>query len=104
MRVIIVGPASAVSRRRIELRRHGFDDGRCSRRPPSWAGPGTTTATPARRATYQPLLFVLLRAAADWARLCSPQPEILDYLRGIATDFDVARRIVTTRRSPPASG
>src|ERR1700709_2518852 len=29
----------------------------------------------------------------DWSRLCSPQPEILAYLRGVAEEYGVAERI-----------
>ena len=37
----------------------------------------------------------------DWSRLCSPQPEILDYLRGVAREHGVDRRSsCRTPRSP----
>jgi cation diffusion facilitator CzcD-associated flavoprotein CzcO len=34
----------------------------------------------------------------DWTRLCSPQPEILDYIRGVARAHGVTDRVVTGAR------
>jgi cation diffusion facilitator CzcD-associated flavoprotein CzcO len=34
----------------------------------------------------------------DWTRLCSPQEEILDYMRGVARDQGIAERVVCNAR------
>jgi len=96
MRVIIVGAGFGGIAAAIELRRHGFDDVTLLEAAPELGGtwhynsyPGSACDVPSHFYSFS------YAQRRDWARLCSPQPEILDYLRGIATDFDVARRIVT---------
>ena len=62
------------------LRRHDPRAGRTR-----WAGCGATTPTPAPRATYRPRSTPGPgRSTRRWGRRYSPQPEILDYLRGSA--------------------
>ncbi|HTF51042.1 MAG TPA: NAD(P)/FAD-dependent oxidoreductase [Pseudonocardia sp.] len=96
MRVIIVGAGFGGIAAAIELRRHGFDDVTLLEAAPELGGtwhyntyPGSACDVPSHFYSYS------YAQRRDWSRLCSPQPEILDYLRGIAADFDIQRRIVT---------
>ena len=57
------------------------------------AARGGTTPTRVRvRRPVAPVL-VLVRAEADWSKLFSPQPEIWDYLQGVAEKYGLRRYI-----------
>ncbi|HWN31573.1 MAG TPA: NAD(P)/FAD-dependent oxidoreductase [Pseudonocardia sp.] len=96
MRVLIVGAGFGGIAAAIELRRHGFDDVTLLEAAPELGGtwhynsyPGAACDVPSHFYSYS------YAQRRDWSRLCSPQSEILDYLRTVAADFDVERRIVT---------
>lgn len=95
MRVVVVGAGFGGIAAAIELRRHGFDEVTLLEAAPELGGtwhynnyPGATCDVPSHFYSFS---FAQRR---DWTRLCSPQPEILDYLRGVASDFDVAGLVV----------
>jgi len=95
MRVLIVGAGFGGIAAAIELRRHGFDDVTLLEAAPELGGtwhynsyPGAACDVPSHFYSYS------YAQRRDWSRLCSPQAEILEYLRTVAADFDVQRRIV----------
>ena len=77
----------------IELQSHGFGEITLLDRAPELGGtwlynsyPGAACDVPSHLYSYS---FAQRR---DWRRLCSPQAEILDYLRSVAHDYGVDRR------------
>ena len=81
MRVVIVGAGVGGIATAIELRRHGFNDLRCSSAGPELGGtwrdntyPGCACDVPSHLYSFS---FAQRR---DWSRLCSPQGEIRSYL------------------------
>src|SRR5258708_884631 len=95
MKVVIVGAGFGGVAAAIELRRHGFDDVTILERGPGVGGtwwyntyPGCVCDVPSHLYSFS---FAQRR---DWSRMCSPQPEILDYLRGVAREHGVDRVVV----------
>jgi cation diffusion facilitator CzcD-associated flavoprotein CzcO len=95
LRVIIVGAGFGGIAAAIELRKHGLDDVTILERASGVGGtwlhntyPGSACDVPSHLYSFS---FAQRR---DWSRLCSPQDEILTYLRGVADDFDVAGLVV----------
>jgi cation diffusion facilitator CzcD-associated flavoprotein CzcO len=95
--VIIVGAGFGGIAAAIELGKHGFDDVMLLEAAPELGGtwhynsyPGAACDVPSHFYSFS---FAQRR---DWTRLCSPQQEILDYLRGVAKDFDVESKVVTS--------
>ena len=95
-RVLIVGAGFGGIAAAIELQSHGFDQITILERSPELGGtwyrnsyPGSACDVPSHLYSFS---FAQRR---DWSRLCSPQREILDYLRQVAHDRGVDRRIVT---------
>jgi cation diffusion facilitator CzcD-associated flavoprotein CzcO len=79
----------------VELRRHGFNDITILERGPQLGGtwlwntyPGCVCDVPSHLYSFS---FAQRR---DWSRLCSPQPEILTYLEGVALEQGVDRLVV----------
>jgi cation diffusion facilitator CzcD-associated flavoprotein CzcO len=98
-RVVIVGAGFGGIAAAIELRRHGFEDVNILEASDDLGGtwhdntyPGCACDVPSHLYSFS---FAQRR---DWTRLCSPQPEILDYLRGVAREHGVDRRIAFGRR------
>jgi len=96
MRVIVVGAGFGGIAATIELARHGFDDVTILESAPELGGtwhyntyPGAACDVPSHFYSYS---FAQRR---DWSRLCSPQPEILDYIRSVAKEYDVESKVVT---------
>jgi cation diffusion facilitator CzcD-associated flavoprotein CzcO len=96
MKVLIVGAGIGGITAAIELRRHGFDDITILERAPDLGGtwfhnsyPGAACDVPSHLYSFS---FAQRR---DWSRLCSPQQEILDYLRGVAREFGVEELVRT---------
>jgi cation diffusion facilitator CzcD-associated flavoprotein CzcO len=94
--VVIVGAGIGGLACAIELRKHGFDDVTILERAGQLGGtwhynsyPGCTCDVPSHLYSFS---FAQRR---DWSRLCSPQPEILDYLRTVARQHGVDRLVVT---------
>ena len=99
MRVLIVGAGFGGIAAAIELRRHGFEDVTILEASGDLGGtwhdntyPGCACDVPSHFYSFS---FAQRR---DWTRLCSPQPEILAYLRGVARDHGVDRWIAYGRR------
>jgi cation diffusion facilitator CzcD-associated flavoprotein CzcO len=96
MRVIIVGAGFGGIAAAIELGKHGFDDVTILEAAPQLGGtwhynsyPGAACDVPSHFYSYS---FAQRR---DWTRLCSPQPEILEYIQSVAKDYDIASKVVT---------
>ncbi len=95
LKVLIIGAGFGGVGMAIELQRHGFRDITILDRGPGVGGtwrynsyPGCVCDVPSHLYSFS---FAQRR---DWSRLCSPQPEILDYLEGVARDHDVDRLVV----------
>ncbi len=93
--MVIIGAGFGGIGAAIELRRHGFEDVVILERAPRLGGtwlantyPGCTCDVPSHLYSFS---FAQRR---DWSRLCSPQPEILEYLEGVARDHGVDRLVV----------
>jgi cation diffusion facilitator CzcD-associated flavoprotein CzcO len=93
--VVIIGAGFGGIGAAIELRRHGFHDivilERGARLGGTWrynTYPDCTCDVPSHLYSFS---FAQRR---DWSRLCSPQPEILEYLEGVARDHGVDRLVV----------
>ena len=95
-RVLIVGAGFGGIAAAIELDRHGFEDITILDRADGLGGtwhhntyPGAACDVPT------PFYSFSYAQRLDWTRLCAPQAEILNYMREVARDFGVDRRIVT---------
>jgi cation diffusion facilitator CzcD-associated flavoprotein CzcO len=93
--VIVIGAGFGGIAAAIELQQHGFEDVTILDAAPELGGtwlhnayPGAACDVPSHLYSYS---FAQRR---DWSRLCSPQEEILEYLRAVARRFGVDRRIV----------
>jgi cation diffusion facilitator CzcD-associated flavoprotein CzcO len=94
-RVVIVGAGFGGIAAAVELRAHGFEDITILERAGELGGtwqhntyPGCACDVPSHLYSFS---FAQRR---DWSRICSPQDEILDYLRGVAEDFGVRGLVV----------
>ncbi len=94
-RALIIGAGFGGIAAAIELQSHGFDRITILERSPELGGtwylnsyPGSACDVPSHLYSFS---FAQRR---DWSRLCSPQQEILEYLREVAHDYGVDRRIV----------
>jgi cation diffusion facilitator CzcD-associated flavoprotein CzcO len=92
--VLVVGAGFGGIAAAIELTRSGFTDVRILEKAPDLGGtwyyndyPGATCDVPSHLYSFS---FAQRR---DWSRLCSPQAEIHDYLRGVARERGVERLI-----------
>jgi cation diffusion facilitator CzcD-associated flavoprotein CzcO len=89
-RVIIVGAGFGGIAAAIELRRHGFDRITILEAAPALGGtwyyntyPGSACDVPSHLYSFS------FEQRRDWSRLCSPQSEILDYLREVADEHGI---------------
>src|SRR5579884_3887443 len=96
LRVVIVGAGVGGIAAAIELRRHGFSEITLLERGDGVGGtwryntyPGCVCDVPSHLYSYS---FAQRR---DWSRLCSPQPEILSYLEGVAQHQGIDRLVTT---------
>src|SRR6202161_4311899 len=94
--VVIVGAGFGGIAAAIELRRHGIEHITIGDRAPELGGtwfynsyPGAACDVPSHLYSFS---FAQRR---DWSRLCSPQPEILRYLEGVAGGLGIDRLVVT---------
>jgi cation diffusion facilitator CzcD-associated flavoprotein CzcO len=98
-RVLIVGAGFGGVAAAIELRRHGFDQITILDGAPEVGGtwfyntyPGAACDVPSHLYSYS------YEQRRDWSRLCSPQEEILRYLREVARGHGVDRLVQTSCR------
>lgn len=95
MRIVIVGAGFGGIAAAIELRRHGFHDVTILEAAPELGGTWLRNDYPGAACDVPSHLYSFTYAQRrDWTRLCSPQAEILDYLRGVARRFRIDRWIV----------
>jgi len=94
--VIIVGAGFGGIAAAIELRRHGIEDITILERAPELGGtwfynsyPGAACDVPSHMYSFS------FAQRTDWSRLCSPQAEIHEYLRGVAREHGIDRLIRT---------
>jgi cation diffusion facilitator CzcD-associated flavoprotein CzcO len=95
VKVVIVGAGLGGIAAAIELRRHGLGDVTILERASALGGtwlhndyPGAACDVPSHLYSFS---FAQRR---DWSRLCSPQREILAYLRGVAREHGVDGLVV----------
>jgi cation diffusion facilitator CzcD-associated flavoprotein CzcO len=98
-RILIVGAGFGGIAAAIELRRHGFADITILEAAPDLGGtwfynsyPGAACDVPSHLYSFS------YEQRTDWSRLCSPQQEILDYLRGVAREYGVTDMIRFSQR------
>src|SRR5581483_9698105 len=92
--VVIIGAGFGGIGTAIELRRAGFSDVKLLESGPELGGtwfwntyPGAACDVPSHLYSYS---FAKRR---DWSRLCSPQHEILAYIRGVAHEYGIDRLV-----------
>ncbi len=97
--VVIVGAGFGGVAQAIELRRHGITDLVILEAGDGIGGtwmwndyPGCACDVPSHLYSYS------FAQRKDWSRLCSPQDEILDYLRGVADDHGITPLVRTGQR------
>src|SRR5881392_1545594 len=96
LEVIIVGAGFGGIAAAIELLRHGIEGLTILERGPDLGGTWLYNSYPGAACDVPSHLYSFSFAQRrDWSRLCSPQPEILDYLHGVARDFGVDRYVQT---------
>src|SRR5665213_1929528 len=99
LRVVIVGAGFGGIAAAIELRRHGFDSITILEAGPEIGGTWFYNRYPGAACDVPSHLYSFSYAQrSDWTRLCSPQSEILRYLREVATDHGVAGLVHCSRR------
>jgi cation diffusion facilitator CzcD-associated flavoprotein CzcO len=97
--IVIVGAGFGGVAAAIELRRRGFDDITILEGAPDLGGtwfhnsyPGAACDVPSHLYSFS------YEQRTDWSRLCSPQQEILGYLREVAEDHGITGLIRFSRR------
>jgi cation diffusion facilitator CzcD-associated flavoprotein CzcO len=97
--IVIVGAGFGGIATAIELRRHGFDDITILEGAPDLGGtwfynsyPGAACDVPSHLYSFS------YEQRTSWSRLCSPQQEILGYLRAVAQDHGVTELIRFSQR------
>ena len=89
-RIVIVGAGFGGIATAIELRRHGFDDITILEAAPELGGTWFYNTYPGSACDVPSHLYSFSYAQRrDWSRLCSPQSEILRYLRGVADEHGI---------------
>jgi cation diffusion facilitator CzcD-associated flavoprotein CzcO len=98
-RIVIVGAGFGGISAAIELRRHGFGDITILEAAPDLGGtwfhnsyPGAACDVPSHLYSFS------YEQRRDWSRLCSPQAEILSYLRAVADEYGVTGSIRFSQR------
>jgi cation diffusion facilitator CzcD-associated flavoprotein CzcO len=97
--IVIVGAGFGGIAGAIELRRHGFQDITILEGAPDLGGtwfynsyPGAACDVPSHLYSFS------YEQRTSWSRLCSPQQEILDYLRGVADEYGITPLIRFSQR------
>jgi cation diffusion facilitator CzcD-associated flavoprotein CzcO len=98
-RVLIIGAGFGGVATAIELRRHGLDQITILEAAPELGGtwffnsyPGSACDVPSHLYSFS------YEQRRDWSRLCSPQAEILDYLRTVADGHGITPLIKFSQR------
>ncbi|HTZ85136.1 MAG TPA: NAD(P)/FAD-dependent oxidoreductase [Solirubrobacteraceae bacterium] len=92
--VLIVGAGFGGIAMAIELKRHGFQQVTILERAPDLGGTWYYNGYPGAACDVPSHLYSFSYAQRrDWSRLCSPQAEIHDYLRGVASANGVEREV-----------
>ncbi len=95
LRIVIVGAGFGGIGAAIELRRHGFDDVTILERSEGIGGTWHHNTYPGCACDVPSHLYSFSYAQRrDWSRLCSPQSEILRYLRDVAAQQGVDQLVV----------
>ncbi|MGB9184191.1 MAG: NAD(P)/FAD-dependent oxidoreductase [Solirubrobacteraceae bacterium] len=98
-RILIVGAGFGGIAAAIELRRHGFDSITILEAGPELGGTWFYNQYPGAACDVPSHLYSFSYAQrADWSRLCSPQDEILGYLKQVAGSHGVDALVKTSRR------
>jgi len=98
-RVVVVGAGFGGVAATIELARHGLTDVNVLEAAPEIGGTWLYNTYPGAACDVPSHLYSFSYAQRrDWTRLCSPQAEILDYLRGVARDHGVLEKVVCSTR------
>src|SRR6476646_5333142 len=96
LEVIIVGAGFGGIAAAIELRRHGIEGVTVLERAPDLGGTWFYNSYPGAACDVPSHLYSFSYAQRrDWSRLCSPQAEIHEYLRGVAREGGVEQLIRT---------
>jgi len=99
LEVIVIGAGFGGLAAAIELRRHGFRAVTILEAGPGIGGTWLYNSYPGCACDVPSHLYSFSYAQRrDWSRLCSPQEEILAYLRGVARDHVVDRLVVPNSR------
>ncbi|MEJ3655867.1 NAD(P)/FAD-dependent oxidoreductase [Actinomycetes bacterium KLBMP 9759] len=94
-KIVVVGAGFGGVAATIELQEHGFSDITVLDAAPELGGTWLHNTYPGAACDVPSHLYSFSYAQRrDWTRLCSPQAEILDYLRLVARDHGVDRRVV----------
>jgi cation diffusion facilitator CzcD-associated flavoprotein CzcO len=97
--ILIVGAGFGGICAAIELRRHGFDDVRILEGAPELGGTWFYNSYPGAACDVPSHMYSLsYEQRRDWSRLCSPQGEILEYLRGVANEHGIRPLISFSQR------
>lgn len=95
-RVVIVGGGFGGVAATIELQRNGFTDITVLDAAPEIGGTWLHNTYPGSACDVPSHLYSFSYAQRrDWTRLCSPQTEILEYLRGVAREYGVTDKVVS---------
>jgi len=95
LRVVIVGAGFGGIAAAIELQKHGIEDITILERAPELGGTWLQNTYPGAACDVPSHLYSLSYAQRrDWSRLCSPQEEIIGYLREVARRNGVDRLVV----------
>ena len=96
--VIVVGAGFGGVAAAIELQDHGFRDVTILEAAPDLGGTWFHNTYPGCACDVPSHLYSFSYAQRrDWSRLCSPQPEIHDYLHGVARERGIDRLVETSR-------
>ena len=94
--VVIVGAGFGGIAAAIELKRHGFEDITILEKAPGFGGTWFYNTYPGVACDVPSHLYSFSYAQRKhWSRVCSPQSEILDYLREVAREYGVDRLVET---------
>lgn len=93
-KVVIVGAGFGGVAAAIELQKHGFTDITILDAAPGVGGTWLHNTYPGAACDVPSHLYSFSYAQRrHWSRLCSPQAEILEYLRDVAREYGVDRRV-----------